>query len=715
MPQITQMTQIKEKEKNKSFCGGLRGAVFSKKAPLIYKTGDLGRWLPAGPPAGGASGGVIEFLGRIDHQVKLRGYRIELEEIEKHLLQHKDIKTALVIIRENESDQTGDKSLCAYFTADTKLSQAELKNHLAQNLPGYMIPTYLVQIEKMPLTTSGKIDRKALPAPGLKAGDAYTAPRDALEKKLARIWADLLATSEEIIGIDTDFFENGGHSLSANYLALKIQKELNVKFSLMDVFTFSTLKSQAEYINEHIKKSTEKQFVAIDVLEKKSYYELSSAQRRLHILQQIEPGSIAYNIKAVFMLAGELDKQKLADTFRRIIDRHESLRTSFAPLNNKFIQQINKTVDFNISEYHAAEGECEAEPLIKAFIKPFNLSEAPLIRACTIQLEENKHILVIDMHHIITDGISMGILEREFKALYAGRELPPLRLQYKNYSEWQKKLLASEKIKKQQEYWLEICKGEIPRVDIPLDFPRPAMQSFAGNSIELQLEAEPAKNLDNFAAQTGVTHYMLFLAVLNILLAKYSGQDDIIVGTPTSGRNHADLASIIGCFVNVLVMRNFPRSDMTFIDFLQDVKQHALMAFENQDFPFDELVEFLNIKRDRSRNPVYDVVFALDEAAAPGEVLTGIRMQPYQYERGASKTDLRLGVTVQPGAITLLLTYATSLFARATAERLLAHYNEILAQVIANPNITLKNIEIYHSRVDLKSNPRRQEHDDFGF
>ncbi|MCU0287704.1 MAG: amino acid adenylation domain-containing protein [Acidobacteria bacterium] len=691
MPQITQITQIKEK--NKSFCGGLRGAVFSKKAPLIYKTGDLARWLPAGPPEGGASGGVIEFMGRLDHQVKIRGYRIELGEIECALLRQEGIKAAFVTVHE-ETD--GDKKICAYIVCEKKFTVSELRKNLSE-LPDYMIPSYFMQLEDIPLTASGKVDRKALPKPELRIEKKYLAPGNVIEWKLARIWSEVLEIEAQLIGIESDFFELGGHSLSATKLVNQIHLEFNIRVSLAEIFKAPTIKDFSKLLSE-AKKDV---FISLVPAAPKDYYTLSSAQKRIFYIQQKNRELTAYNIVLIEELTGTVDRFQMENVFKQLIQRHESLRTSFEIIAGEPMQRINDNVDFAI-EYKNAATEGTEDTEVHNFIRPFDLRKAPLLRVGLTKLAESKHILVIDIHHIISDGIAVTIFIKEFAALYAGEELPPLRLQYKDYSEWLNSTNAQEALRLQEEYWLKEFAGTIPELNLPADYPRPATRVYEGNRIAFQLSSENTSALKTLALEEGVTMFMLLLAVYYVFLAKLTAEEDIIVGVPSAGRNHAETWNMIGVFINSLALRNYPSGEKTFSEFLNEIKKNTLMAFDNQDYPFDDIIEKVAAKRDPGRNPLFDVLFQYQNIAETlsGDTskleIPGFTIKHYAYSRQTAKFDLYLYSEETEKKLAFSLEYYTGIFKQETVEMFVGILKEIVSAVIENKDIKLKDIKLSH-------------------
>ncbi|UCH94711.1 MAG: amino acid adenylation domain-containing protein, partial [Candidatus Aminicenantes bacterium] len=678
-------------------------SYISHKSYIIYKTGDLARWHPDGK---------IEFLGRIDHQVKIRGYRIEPGEIENHLLGIEIIKEAVVI---DSKDREGEKCLCAYVVPGKEksgggLDVVELKRELAVSLPDYMVPAYFVSLEAIPLTSNGKVDRRALPEPGVSdIGTAYAAPRNPYEKTIVQIWAEVLKIEKEKIGIDADFFELGGHSLRATILISKIHKTFNVKIPLAELFKTPTIRELSGYI----KKLTTDRYSSIPGAEKKEYYELSSAQKRLYILQEIELTGTSYNIPMMLKVEGELNPELLENTFRKLIDRHASFRTSFEMINEKPVQKIHQQVDFKIN-YSRPTNNDQVEEIIANFVKPFNLSKAPLMRVGLIELQhtpaahrgrpskegkEQKYILMVDIHHIITDGTSMDLLVKEFTAYYVGEELSPIRLHYKDYAGWQNSKEQKEAIKQQETYWQKQFAGEIPVLKLPVDYPRPAIQSFAGNVVSFQLDPRQTRALNTLALEKGISLYILLLTITNVFLSKLSNQEDIVIGTPIAARRHTDLERIIGMFVNTLAMRNYPIGHKTFKHFLQEVKERTLEAFENQEYQFEDLVEKVTVKRDASRNPLFDVALALPNMEAqagyiPRVNIPQLKIRPYEIETRISKFDMTL--TCIEGRETLQwgVEYCTRLFKEETIRRFILYFNHLIDDILENKNKPLKDMTI---------------------
>ncbi|UCH93274.1 MAG: AMP-binding protein, partial [Candidatus Aminicenantes bacterium] len=478
----------------------------------IYKTGDLAMRLPDGN---------IEFLGRIDEQVKIRGYRVELKEIQGQLLTHSNVKEALVITKETSRSEspgeTGDKVLCAYIVPEKDLEISELIAYLSIGLPDYMIPSFIMPVDQIPLTPNGKVDKRALPEPKIQGTrDTYAAPGNKTQVTLVDIWSKVLGIEKSMIGIDANFFELGGHSLRATILIAEIHKALDVKVPLAEIFKSPFIRELADYID----RTAAEAFSRIEPVEKKDYYVLSSAQKRHYIIQELKLVGLGYNESTFAMLEGQLDRGHFEKTFRQLIRRHESLRTSFHIVKDEPVQRICECdeVEFEIEYYDISEVEVEEEegtgglaplPIIKNFIRPFDLSQAPLLRVGLIKEENEKHVLMADMHHIVTDGTSMGILRREFMELYRGEELTPLEIQYKDFSGWQNSKTIKESMDRQKAFWLKTFASEIPVLELPADYPRPREKSFEGHALGFALSIEASGALQEMARQEEATLYMV--------------------------------------------------------------------------------------------------------------------------------------------------------------------------------------------------------------
>ncbi|TAH83192.1 amino acid adenylation domain-containing protein [Bacillus subtilis] len=640
----------------------------------MYKTGDVARWLPDGN---------IEFLGRLDDQVKIRGYRIEPGEIEAALRSVKGVREAAVTVRTD----SGEPELCAYIEG---LQRNEVRAQLERLLPGYMVPAYMIEMEQWPVTPSGKLDRNALPAPdGAADAETYTAPRNVTEMKLSQLWEDVLKNGP--VGIHDNFFDRGGHSLKATALVSRIAKEFDVQVPLKDVFAHPTVEGLATVIRE----GTDSPYEAIKPAEKQETYPVSSAQKRIYVLQQLEDGGTGYNMPAVLELEGKLNPERMDRAFKELIKRHESLRTSFEQdAGGDPVQRIHDEVPFTLQT--TVLGERTEQEAAAAFIKPFDLSQAPLFRAQIVKVSDERHLLLVDMHHIISDGVSVNILIREFGELYNNRKLPELRIQYKDYAVWQEGFKTGDAYKTQEEYWLKQLEGELPVLDLPADHARPPVRSFAGDKVSFTLDQEVASDLHKLARENGSTLYMVLLAAYTAFLSRLSGQEDIIVGSPIAGRPHKDLEPILGMFVNTLALRTRPEGGKPFVQYLQEVRETALEAFEHQDYPFEELVDKLELTRDMSRNPLFDVMFVLQNMDQESLELDELCLKPAANNgHQTSKFDLTLYAQEQPhGLLTFQMEFSTDLYKKKTIEKWLQYFINMLLSIIKDNKAALGTINI---------------------
>ena len=662
---------------------------------LVFRTGDLTRWL---------ADGNIEYIGRVDHQVKIRGFRIEPGEIETEILKFEQVKGAVVTAWEGKQ---GENQLCAYIVAQADLEMAALREYLSRRLPEYMIPAYFLRLDKLPLTPNGKTDRKSLPDPDANINTAmdYHEPESEIEEKLQRIWCEVLDL--DTVGVYTSFLEAGGHSLKGAVLAFRIQKQLGAEIPLSTIFKLKTIRALAKHIE-----SVQHTYTSIEPVEEREYYMLSPAQKRLFILSQTEGVSTSYNMPIALIIEGSLNVGRLENAFNELVKNHEALRTSFITVNGEPVQRIHAKAQLKISYVQSEKDKIDY--LINEFTQPFDLSEAPLLRVQLVKTGEKRHILVLDMHHIISDGASVNIIIKEFIDLYEGREIQKPKIQYKEFTAWQDKLFKCDAFIKQEKYWMNVFAREIPALDMPSDYPRPPVQSFGGDSVHLELGQGLTGQLQRLGRETGTTLFMVLLGAYYALLLKYTGQEDIVVGTPVAGRRHADLEHVVGMFVNTLAIRCKPKGEETFEEFLKEVGENTLKAYENQDYQFDMILDKIQFKRDLSRNPLFDTCFTFIsrenyEFRTKGE----FNIKPYSFRVKATVFDLLFVVFETELGLNLVLEYLTALFGRPTAQKIAEHYIEILKQVAEDKSIKLTNIKI--SQNLLTAAEARTDTGDFGF
>ncbi|MGE7184228.1 amino acid adenylation domain-containing protein [Peribacillus sp. NPDC006672] len=638
----------------------------------LYRSGDLARWLP---------NGEMEYLGRIDEQVKIRGYRIELYEIESVLKNQPGVSNAAVIALEAR----GDKSLCAYLIATDGTQQldiSEIRDGLRKELPEYMIPAFMMQIDALPLTPNGKLDAKALPEPNALAGQEYMPPRTKTEKVITEVFEEILGVSP--VGIEDSFFELGGHSLKATTAINAIEKKTGIRLPVKEIFSSPT----PAMLAKKIEAAGEGEYSPIPQAEQRETYPASSTQKRLFILDQMEGSSTAYNMPSALEVTGNLDLEKIHQAIDSLIKRHESLRTSFVMTEGEAFQVIADEVFYQV-EYEETDSYSEAD--MEQFVRPFDIGKAPLMRFKVVkERNRNKYILLFDMHHIISDHKTLNIFIEDFSRLYNGEGLQPLEIQYKDYSEW----MRGRNLESQRDYWKEVFKEEAPILDLVTDYPRPKIQSYKGAQVSVQLSKEQKVGIENINKQNGTTDYMTLLAVFMIELHKYSRQQDIVVGTPISGRVHQDTETIAGMFVNTLAMRGYPRDEKTFLEFLSEIKELALNAYENQEYPFEELVEEVEVRRDLSRNPLFDVMFTMQNNEEIHLAMGEAQVDMLGIHFIDAKFDLDLQATAYEEGYALNLVYCSDLFTQTSAQVILEHFKVLLDRVIANPEMKLSELNM---------------------
>jgi amino acid adenylation domain-containing protein len=663
----------------------------------LYKTGDLARFLPDG---------TIEFLGRLDHQVKIRGFRIELGEVEAALLQHEGVRETLVMARE---DVPGEKRLVAYLVlaegAEPGISA--LRRHLQERLPEYMIPGAFVKLEEMPLSPNGKVARGALPAPErerMGVEQAYVGARTAVEEMLGGIWGEVLGV--ERVGIEDNFFELGGHSLLGTQIVSRVRETFKVEIALNSLFESPTLSGLAQCIELALRGGQELQSPPIERVARDIELPLSFAQQRLWFLDRLEPGSSTYNISSAVRLTGRLNIPALEQTLSEIVRRHEILRTTLATVEGRTIQVIAPAQPLllplvNLSDLPEAEREERARLLATAEArKPFDLTRGPLLRASLLRLHHAQHVLLFTMHHIISDGWSMGLLVREVAALYSAfslekpAPLPELPIQYADFAHWQHQWLQGPRLEDQLAYWKEQLRGPLPVLALPTDRVRPAVQSFRGARHSIQIGAEMSQGLKGLSQRLGATLFMTMLGAFQTLLMRYSGQEEIVVGTPIANRTRGEVEGLIGFFVNTLVLRVEVRGSEGFTELVERVKEVSLGAYAHQELPFEKLVEELEPERSLSHTPLFQVMFVLQNAPGEALQLPELVLSNIPIENKAAKFDLTMTIDEAGEELIAALEYNTDLFDAGTIERMLGHFHTLLEAIIAEPARPLSQLSL---------------------
>jgi len=651
----------------------------------LYRTGDLVRWLPDGN---------LEFLGRIDNQVKIRGLRIELGEIEFTLRQHPAVREVLVLARE---EVRGKQRLVAYVVAENPSADlAEQLRALAQaSLPQYMVPATFALLDAFPLTPNGKIDRRQLPPPENSTLQiSYVTPRAPIEEIVANIWAEIL--SVERVGAENNFFDLGGNSLLAMQVVSKIREKLAVELSLRDLFVAPTVSQMTARI-EALRAGAFAEMTAppLEPSVACGPAETSFSQQRLWFLDQIEPGGAAYTIPAALELRGALDVSVLERALAALIARHESLRTVFINGGGQPLQLVSEPRPWTLPVIDLSS-ELEPRQRLKTLLREeaaqgFDLASGPLFRTQLYRLAPETYVLLMTMHHIISDGWSMTILIQELGDIY--REflrgqmpsLPAHRVQYRDFARGQRQWLQGEVLERLVSHWRKRLAGAPQVIELPVDRPRPPVESHRGALYSFTLNHELSEALRRFARREGATLYMTLLAGFTSLLSRYSGQKDLLVGTPVANRNRAEIENLVGFFVNTLVLRANFSGNPSVREFLAQIREASLDAFAHQDLPFDRLVEEIRPARDLSRSPLIQVIFAFQNVPTRPLNLPGLTQAPLLVDAGAARVDLTLHVEAAAGALSAVFEYATDLFDEATVARMAAHFQSLLQAMIATP------------------------------
>ncbi|WP_219638455.1 non-ribosomal peptide synthetase [Cohnella sp. CFH 77786] len=638
----------------------------------VYRTGDLAKWTPDGR---------IVFLGRLDRQVKIRGYRIETEEVRQALMEQPGVREAVVTV---QTDAGGEPALVAFYTArpDNCPHADALTEGLSSRLPPFMIPAYWTELQDIPLTPNGKPDLKALPSvAGLRDVQQTPGEREPsgdTEVRLAAIWASLLGT--EGIRKDDDFFKLGGHSLRAAKMASIIYDSFGVNLPLEQMFRHSSLAGMARRI-EALR--AESAVLAIGPAPVRSGYRLSPAQTRVFTVESSRPGSTLYVLPFAFWMEPAPDFARLEDAFVRLIERHEPLRTSFGWDGREPVQIVHPSVPFRMERIRDIP---ERLPdLTDRLVEPFELDKPPLLRAALVEYTDGRSLLLIHLHHIIADGISLGILMNDLTAFLSGRELPPLTVQYKDYCEWRHNREPSGD---DEHFWLARFEDYASSPDLPTDYPRVPDRRYEGGTLPLQWDGAMAEAVRKLANRCGTTVHVTMLAAYFVLLSKLTGSEDIVVGSLHAGRNHPDAASMVGMFVHTLAHRNTVTGDLTFETFARVVKERVTEEYEHADYPFERLVRKLKLQGG-ARNPLFDTMFVLQNLDSPEIRYEQAVWTPHVLEEKWSRFDLVFQAWENKDGMLLWVTYSSSLFRRTTVEKLAEDYRTLLARLADQPDVDL--------------------------
>jgi len=640
----------------------------------IYHTGDLVKW---------QQDGNIEYLGRMDHQIKIRGYRVELGEIEGQLSSYAGIVSCVVVLAEEEQG----RYLAAYYTGLASPAEA-LRSYLSSVLPGYMVPLVYVRLECMPLTATGKLDRKGLPVAKQHGGArSVNRPEGEQEELLAGIWSQVLGVDKNIINVDDNFFMLGGHSIKAIQLINEIYKNFTVRIKLGDVFNNPAFNQQAVLL----KKNSRNIKSPLERLEPRNHYSVSSAQERLFYEYLQKPDSLAFNISGAFALDGYVDETQLQLAFQILVDRHESLRTSFTFSETGIVQIINSDVKIQpvVLNKNSFANISEA---FSSFVQPFSLSEAPLIHYSLLNSDSLGKILFIDVHHIACDGVSLSILINDFVKIYHGETLAPLHLRYVDYAAWQKNALKN--IPEQISFWEQKLTGKLQKLDLPQE--QNTMYDISEASVtELVLDGDLYTALKSYSAKANVSDFMLLLSCYYILLSKISGNTDVIIGTDVVGRTHPELNDIVGTFINILPLRAQVDPDYHFDDFLQNIKSVVLQAFDNQDFQYDEMIAMLNTNGENTYDSIVDVHFAFANYIQDTKEIEGLKISPVKIsDVKTTQYGFKIEVFENDNRLVVQFIYSKALYSDQIIVMLSNYYKNILINVLKNNTVSIDEIEL---------------------
>lgn len=675
---------------------------YGQAGERLYRSGDQVRY---------RADGTLEFVGRKDRQIKVRGYRVEPAEIEWTLRQHHSVRDVVVAVQDAANR---DKSLVAYVVMNTNYDPAipDLRSYLKTRLPDYMSPAAFVFLEELPLTPNGKVDYRALPKlETSETSGGSVLPRTPVEQGIAGIWKQVFG--REKLSVHDNFFDLGGHSLRALQVVSRVRTVMGVALPLRSVFEGPTIAGQARAVEELLSSS---QAVALDPIRPATRphdLPLSFSQQRLWFLHQLEPASDFYNVPVAFRVHGPLNVGILSDCFNEIVRRHEVLRTSFPIRQGVPVQQIHEAacqplevVDFAHLPLDQAESAAK-DLLCREAQQPFDLSCGPLLRLHIVRLGEHDHALLLNMHHIIVDGWSLGIFMQELRLLYEAflnrrsSPLPPLSIQYADYALWQHEWLSETRLQHELSWWRQQL-SEILPAELPTDFPRPKVQTFRGAGRSVLISPQLLESVAELAHKENSTVFMLLLAVFKVLTFRYTNQTDLTVGTPVAGRNQQELESLIGFFVNTLVLRTTISGQPGFREFLHQVRETSLGAYAHQDLPFEKLVEELAGQADPGRTPFFQVMFALEDTLVEEVVLPGLEVSPLELETQSAQFDLTVAIRESSEGLHLSLRYNTDLFEAATIERIMRHFQQLLCGIVADPAQSISEIPI------LSDEERRQ-------
>lgn len=641
----------------------------------VYCTGDYSKWLPDGN---------IQFLGRIDNQVKIRGFRIEIGEIEKCLRNFTGIKDVVIVVRE---DKKGEKQLFAYYITDNGIdvSPSDLKRYLSNMIPSYMVPDIIIEIDSIPVTLSGKTNVDLLPK-HTNIDRERKAPCDKEQKKMVQIWAEVLDLELENISINDSFFVLGGNSIKTITLLHQIRKVFKVNLQINSILDYDTIEKLTKYLAER----GQKHFKSLKRIEKKEYYQLSSAQNRLFIFQNAFKDNVGYNMLSAFKICEPLNQDKIEEVFKAIIYRHESLRTTFKIINGTPVQLILDKIEFKVESISSC-GNINKDMV--NFERPFDLEKDLLLRVGIISSEKGENYILCDIHHVISDGLSNWILMKEFISLYKGENLPELTLQYKDYSNWEKAFMSTYNYKKQRLYWMNQFGNNILYPHIPYDYKQPKIQSYSGASVASSINKDQHIDLKKIAHENNQSLFEVVFAIVNIIYSKKVIDNNVVLGLVVHGRNHPQLEPLMGQFINLLALKSHVNYDNSFMIFLNYIKQNLNQAFKNQQFPFQKLVEEKHIVRNMAMSPFFNTLFIYENDQTDDFMQSDI-IKPVDIEVHKTNFDIIITVSEKLEKLDIRIDYSIKLYKQETINQIIININEVVDMVVKDTDIKISNIVI---------------------
>ncbi|MCG5104728.1 non-ribosomal peptide synthetase [Oceanobacillus alkalisoli] len=657
----------------------------------MYRSGDLGRILPSGD---------IEYIGRKDFQVKIRGYRVELGEIEREILRLEFMKDCVVL---NYLDKSENNSLCAYVISNQEINPFEIRKQLAERLPEYMIPARYVAIDEVPLTSNGKVDREVLAQIRVETennqAESISKSMNVLEEKLADIWKQELKLTT--VDIDDNFFDIGGHSLNASYLTVQINRILGINLTIRDIFNFPTIELLAKFIETLDLDAATQQI--IQPTEKKMYYPVTSAEQRMFTLWEFDKQSVAYNMPGAFRIEGEFNLEQLRMSLQHLAARHDILRSTYQIIDGELKRKIADPSEqkVNIKLFEIKKEELTDE-LLASLVEPFDLHKESLMRIYVLKMSETENVLLMDMHHIISDAFTVEQLLIELSAIYNDEFTEKLELQYQDYAVWEEQFKQSDEYQRQKTYWLNEFQDKLPIFKLPVDYHRAGREDFSGDSRKITLNRSQYEKLKSTASSLDVSMYMYLLTCYEVLLSKWANEEEVVVGIPVNGRSLPETQEMTGMFVNTLVHRDAVYNKMEFMELLQSVKGRLLESLNHKDYSFDELVRDLNLSGQNNGTPLIDTVFVWNENAKSHLQLKKTVIHDVPLEHAVERFQLTFQVNELEDELEFEISYSDALYDERTIDYLLEIYSNIVVSVLSDEKVQVKDIALKQSPVAFK-------------